>query len=58
MDQKIPVITAPDYLTAILWIGEKYRKISLEEDGEGGIYYIMMLTIFLENLFIYRLCYT
>jgi len=34
-DQKIPVITAPDYLTAILWIGKKYSKISLEEDGEG-----------------------
>jgi hypothetical protein len=29
----IPVICAPDYLTAILWIGAKHRKISLEEDG-------------------------
>jgi hypothetical protein len=29
----IPVICAPDYLTTILWIAEKYRKISLEEDG-------------------------
>lgn len=29
----IPVITAPDYLTTILWIAERHRKISLEEDG-------------------------
>jgi hypothetical protein len=32
----IPVITAPDYLTVIFWIGERHRKISLEEDGIDG----------------------
>ncbi len=32
----IPVICAPDYLTAILWIGAKHRKISLEEAGVYG----------------------
>lgn len=28
----IPVICAPDYLTVIIWIGEKYGKITLEAD--------------------------